>query len=296
MAMIRARLDDVGLSFVELNQREFADVTLDFQIEGVEVNGRLNFGDRSYALEEFSGVYIRLADESVPLELDGEDPATSGVRYLRSLYETLLSWCQVTPARVVTRPSAAASNVSKPYQAQLIRTHGFGVPETLVTNDPQLVLEFYRRHDRVVYKSISSTRSVVRMLRDEDLRRIDSILWCPTQFQAFVEGLNVRVHTVAGQCFATAIRTDSIDYRYPHHHGAATVQMSGIGLPNELAERCLGLSDALNLPFAGIDLIIEPSGRAVCLEVNPSPAFSFYEAETEQPISHALALYLAGLF
>ena len=29
-----------------------------------------------------------------------------------------------------------ASNGSKPYQTQLIRAHGFAVPETLITNDP----------------------------------------------------------------------------------------------------------------------------------------------------------------
>jgi D-alanine-D-alanine ligase-like ATP-grasp enzyme len=51
---------------------------------------------------------------------------------------------------------------------------------------------------------------------------------------------------------------------------------------------------ALNLAFAGIDLRITPQGAVYCLEVNPSPAFSCYEAHTGQPIAKALARYLAG--
>ena len=62
-------------------------------------------------------------------------------------------------------PTAAmGSNGSKPYQAQLIARHGFRVPETIITNDPDRVLEFQAQHDRVIYKSASGIRSIVRVL------------------------------------------------------------------------------------------------------------------------------------
>ena len=65
-------------------------------------------------------------------------------------------------------------------------------------------------------------------------------------------------------------------------------------LPDELAERCLRLAQALGLAFAGIDLKLTPDRQVYCFEVNPSPAFSYYEAHTGQPIAHAVARYLAG--
>jgi hypothetical protein len=34
-------------------------------------------------------------------------------------------------------------------------------------------------------------------------------------------------------------------------------------------------------------------GRVICFEVNPSPAFSYYERHTGQPIARELALWLA---
>ena len=70
--------------------------------------------------------------------------------------------------------------------------------------------------------------------------------------------------------------------------------MRAYDLPAELARRCVQLSAALGLAFAGIDLRIAPDGDVVCFEVNPSPAYSYYEAHTEQPIAAAVARYLAG--
>ena len=46
--------------------------------------------------------------------------------------------------------------------------------------------------------------------------------------------------------------------------------------------------------FAGIDLKITPENHVYCFEVNPSPAFSYYESQTGQAISTAVADYLSG--
>ena len=80
----------------------------------------------------------------------------------RNLFDTITRWAEITPARVVNRVAPMGSNFSKPYQAQLIQRYGFEVPETLITNDPELVREFRARHGRVIYKSISGVRSIVQ--------------------------------------------------------------------------------------------------------------------------------------
>ena len=152
---------------------------------------------------------------------------------------------------------------------------------------------FRARHGRVVYKSLSGVRSVVRTLEGADLERLDRIRWCPTQFQAFVEGTNVRVHVIGGQVFATAIETRATDYRYAEREGGPA-ELRATELPGELAARCVGMARGLGLDFAGVDLKLAPDGRAYCFEVNPSPAFSYYEANTGQPIAQAVARYLAG--
>ena len=51
-------------------------------------------------------------------------------------------------------------------------------------------------------------------------------------------------------------------------------------------------TDADITAVAGIDLKLAPDGRVVCLEVNPSPVFSYYELHTGQPIAAAIARLL----
>jgi glutathione synthase/RimK-type ligase-like ATP-grasp enzyme len=52
------------------------------------------------------------------------------------------------------------------------------------------------------------------------------------------------------------------------------------------------MARALGLELAGIDLRIGADGVAYCFEVNPSPAFSFFELHTGQPIAASIAQHL----
>ena len=294
LVMVCEQLSKLSVPYVVFNQRNFAGTQLEFEISGGRVTGWIHIEGRNYRLEHFTGIYTRLMDDRFLPELDDEPANSPKRRYCRALHDTLIRWCEITPARVVNRMAPMGSNFSKPYQAQLIREQGFAVPETLITNDPDLVREFRNRHKRVIYKSISGTRSIVQTLQDKDLERLDHIRWCPTQFQEYVEGTDVRVHTVNTEVFASAVSTDTTDYRYAYRQGGET-ELKAIELPHELAERCVRLSQALGLVFAGIDLKITPDNQVYCFEVNPSPAFSYYEANTGQPIAHAVARYLAGM-
>jgi hypothetical protein len=292
LAMVRAELDELEAPYAIFNQRRFAEMDMGFGVSDAGVSGWLRIARRSARLEEVRAVYTRIMDDAVLPELRGEAPLSPRRSACRRLHETLVRWYEIAPALVLNRSRPMASNGSKPYQAQLIREQGLLVPETLITNDPDLVRDFHARHGRVVYKSISGVRSIVQTLREEELTRLERIRWCPTQFQVFVEGTNVRVHTVGSAVFATAMHTTATDYRYAAGDDDSSTQLEPYELPDELADRCVALSSALDLPFAGIDLKITPDGEAFCFEVNPSPAFSYYESHTGQPIARAVAQYL----
>ena len=294
LALVRQRLEERGVPYVSFSQRQFDTMELEFAVTAGSVTGYLMIGGRSCSLEGFTGVYTRLMDEQHLPELRTKPLDSPLRRAARALHEALTRWYEVAPARVVNRTGPMGSNFSKPYQAQLILQEGFRVPETLITNEPELVREFHARHTRVIYKSMSGMRSIVQIVDGADLERLDRIRWCPTQFQAFVDGTNVRVHTVGEAAFATAITTDAIDYRYAQQQVGDAPRLEAAELSDELRERCLRLSRALELPFAGIDLKITPDGEVFCFEVNPSAAYSYYESQTGQPISLALANYLAG--
>jgi hypothetical protein len=293
LAMVREALEELELPYALLNQRRFAEIDMGFSVSEAGVAGWLRLGRSAFRLEEIRAVYTRIMDDTALPELRGEPPGSPSRTACRNLHETLVRWYEVAPARVVNRSRPMASNASKPFQAQLIREHGLAVPETLVTNDPELARGFYAAHPRVIYKSISGVRSIVQTLGEADLARLEQIRWCPTQFQAYVEGTNVRVHTIGTEVFATAVTTTATDYRYAGHGQDGETDLEPYELSDELAERCLAVAQALELPFAGIDLKITPEAEAFCFEVNPSPAFSYYESHTGQPIARAVARYLA---
>lgn len=293
LAMVREQLDKLNAPYVLFNQRQFASMEMEFEIKAGWVSGWLRSQNQTYHLEDFSGVYTRLMDDRLLPEVQNETVNSPQRRYCRALHDTLIRWYEITPGRVVNRTAAMGSNFSKPYQAQLIQQAGFDVPETLVTNDPELVREFRDRYQQVIYKSISGIRSIVQTLEDKDLENLDRIRWCPVQFQEYLAGTNIRVHTVDTKVFATAINTDTTDYRYAHQQGGKT-ELQAIELSDELAQKCIKLAQLLGLAFAGIDLKITPDNQVFCFEVNPSPAFSYYEANTGQPISQAVAHYLAN--
>ncbi len=294
MLLVKEALESNGTRHVVLNQRKYSSMKMSLEIRRGKPSGKLQLNGDSYSIDEFTGVFTRLMDFHHLPELKDAPVNSPDLNFCRNLFDTLTRWAEITPARVVNRVAPMGSNFSKPYQAQLIKHYGFEVPETLITNDPDLVRAFRARHGRIIFKSISGVRSIVQTLTDDDMTRIDSIRWCPTQFQAFVEGTNVRVHTVGDKVFATAIKTDATDYRYAHRQSGDHADLRPVELSDDLSEMCVKLAAGLGLAFAGIDLKITPENYVYCFEVNPSPAFSYYESQTGQPISRAVAEYLSG--
>ena len=70
--------------------------------------------------------------------------------------------------------------------------------------------------------------------------------------------------------------------------------LTEIDLPTEIHERCQNLASSLGLPFCGIDLRRMPDGRWVCFEVNPMPAYTYFESTSGLPIARTLVELLSA--
>jgi hypothetical protein len=285
IALLLRELRELCAPVAVFNQRHFDAASFDFEMSDGAIHGAFQIEDETHPLESVQAVYARLMDDCSLPELRDEAP---GSPRRHGCAARLLEWLEITPALVVTRAGPNASNGSKTYQATIAAAQGFLVPNTLVTNDPAAALAFYAEFGRVIYKSVSGIRSVVSQFDENDLLRLDSIRWCPVQFQEAVDGLDVRVHVVGETVFATAIESTDVDYRY------GEAELAPFDLSRDLADRCIDLARALDLPFAGIDLRISSSGASYCFEVNPSPAYSYFQMATGQPIAQALAFLLVS--
>lgn len=291
LVAVRDALYSQGYSPVFLDQRYILDTQVELEVDS-EIRGTISSKNFHIKLEEIAATYMRPYD--LHLLSDFANANTDGQEWQHALgiEDTLTTWANITPTLVVNRPNSMAANNSKPFQAKWIKSLGFEIPDTLITTTPADVLDFWKAYGDVVYKSISGIRSIVSRLSDKHMDRIENIVWCPTQFQQYVRGNDFRVHVVGTDIFSCKIISEADDYRYAGKHGRS-VTIEPFDLPEEIANRCKLLASSMKLDVAGIDLRHAPdNNKWYCFEVNPSPGFTYFQDETDQPIDEAIAKLL----
>jgi glutathione synthase/RimK-type ligase-like ATP-grasp enzyme len=236
-----------------------------------------------YSFGAIGGAFVRLHHEpSVPSNLDL--PAQERALFIRERRGALLHLLNALPCVVANRPTAGRTNGSKPLQMQQLTRAGFDVPEWIATNDPAVTRAFCETHrGGVIYKTCSGVRARVRMIDPELLKRMDNGT-SPVVIQAYIQGVDVRVHTVGEQAFPTQIESRGVDYRY-QAQGSLYTETT---MPQGLADRCCQVAAEEGLVVAGFDFRVTEDGTWYCLEVNPMPTFLPYEMATRQPIGAAI--------
>lgn len=285
LARVKRALEEDEAPAFFLDQQRVLDTQVKLAVNG-RVTGRIRAGGAEIELEAITGCYFRPYDVRRMHSVESSGRGSPALSHALQIESAMSAWAEVTPALVLNRPSAMASNNSKPYQASLIRKSGLRIPETLITTDPEAVRRFQRKHGALIYKSISGVRSIVKRLDCDADWRLADVGNCPTQFQQYIEGTEYRAHVVGREVFACEVVSNAVDYRYPDTEAP---RISACILPDCVNERCLAVSEMLGLPLCGIDLRQTPDGEWYCFEANPSPGFTFYEDSAGLPIAEAIA-------
>lgn len=287
MDAVCAALEERDAPVRFLDQRKAIETTveLNFAPDG-QLAGCIFDPHGEIDLQRIGATYLRPYETSQACGITKtDDPA---YQRAANVDTQLIAWADLSPSPVVNRPARMAVNNSKPYQLAMIARFGFNIPNTLVTTDEAEVRRFIDHHGSVIYKSVSGVRSIVSRLDHVKPALLVDVANCPTQFQEYIPGVDVRVHVAGEVVLATRITSEASDYRYASRSGA-NLSMASMDLPEEIARQCRTMASAMGLYFAGIDLRSTPDGAWFCLEVNPSPGFTFYEAGTGQPIAAAVA-------
>jgi glutathione synthase/RimK-type ligase-like ATP-grasp enzyme len=289
-----ARLEHLGFPYMFLDELRYpGDFHATWATGPAGITGYIEGPLGKVNLRDVTGIYARYVRHR-------GGPAHTGCNereqeiITAEFQASLMYLFDAMPCVVVNRVKASTSNDSKLFQELLVASYGFLTPRTLVTTDPLHAADFYHAcGKKVIYKSVSSVRSIVRRLTDADLPRLDAVRNCPTQFQQWIPGVDIRVHVVGSEVFATELVSEACDYRYASRSGDSLTARA-IDLPPEIAQACVNLTKDSGLIVAGIDLRRTPGSRYYCFEMNPSPGFLFYERATGQPISAAVAHLLRG--
>ena len=175
-------------------------------------------------------------------------------------------------------------------QLAIVASLGVPTPETLLTNDPEAVLDFGRRHPRSIFKPVQGgahARHLTAAHLDE--HNLANLAHAPVTLQEEVPGTNVRVFVAGERVLACEVRTGELDFR-----DDPSPRIIPHALDPEAEATCLRIARALDLLWTGIDLRLTPEGRYVFLEANPSPMFLGFERQTGLPLTESLAALLVG--
>lgn len=192
-------------------------------------------------------------------------------------------------------------------QLKRAKSLGFNIPQTLITNDPDKVIEFFKKNKGdIVVKTLSggiigegneATGIYSSVIRNKKLASIDLVKYTPTLFQEYVpKRSELRITVVGNQVFAAEIDSQSnpntiIDWR----RDIDNVPHRIFNLPETESERCLKLVRSFGLNFGAIDMIRTPENDLVFLEINPNGQWAWIEDATGMPISKAMVNLLSGI-
>jgi glutathione synthase/RimK-type ligase-like ATP-grasp enzyme len=207
-----------------------------------------------------------------------------------------IEWC--TDSRWVNHPSAERAASRRVLQLKQARAAGLRVPATLVTNDRSAVLELAAVDEAIVYKRIGVSRDgppvPTRLLREEDMSRLDDLAACPAIFQEYIPAASdIRTTFVGGECYSVEIHSEQ--GKFPTDSRLdLSVPIEPHDLDDGVVERLRALMSELGLVFGAIDLRLTPDGEYVFLEINPSGQFLFAELLTGLPLASRLARFLVA--
>ncbi|GAA2870400.1 hypothetical protein GCM10010517_30610 [Streptosporangium fragile] len=266
------------------------------------VRRRLHTNGEILDLDALTALWWRRPTPIVP------DPALTDeaiARYTVKECHSLLAglWEHLRCPQLPARESTFRRAGHKPYQLALAAELGFRIPETVITTSEEAFLDFHDRHDgRIVTKPLDipwvegvgggiTVSRACEPVTARDLAHTDALRFCPVIVQEQIpKRVELRVTVVGRQIFAAEIHSQvsnraRLDWRrYDTHVTPHRIHR----LPDEVAARCLALTDRLGLRYGAMDLIVTPDGRYVFLEINPNGQWLWIEHLTGLPISEAV--------
>jgi len=281
LGYLRARGADAEL----LDSREFPSA-LRVARDPVRGTGLLRLpGGRRLEFGEITAVYWRCYHGVAPPPLPDAEQAHIAQNDARSLFESLLV---DLPARWVNGFRAFQMHQTKPVQLARVAAIGVRTPATLLTNDPQSVLDFTERHPRCIFKPVQGgahTRRVTpEHLSDRNLR---NLAYSPVTIQEEVPGKDVRVFVAGQRVLACEIDTASVDFR-----DDPDPKIKPVELPVATEDASRRIARTLDLLWTGIDYRRTDAGEYVFLEANPSPMFLGFQQRSGLPLTESLAAVL----
>lgn len=193
----------------------------------------------------------------------------------------------------ISHPVATNTASNKLVQLQAAKKCGFRVPQTIVSQDPDVIREFHSTLNAgVIIKSLHPSANemvLTNMLTKDYLSSDESIRLCPAIYQEFIPGAkHLRVNCFGREIYAALLETSELDWR-PH---LDKTKMKATNLDADTKECIYRVCKELQLEMGIFDFKLTPDGDIVWLEVNPQGQFLFIQGIIGVDLASAFTKFL----
>ncbi|WPO81749.1 MvdD family ATP-grasp ribosomal peptide maturase [Chryseobacterium sp. JJR-5R] len=249
--------------------------------------------DKKHRLDDISAVWYRRAyniGKGVKDELDAKFFGAA----MGEIRNTLFGFLESVDAYSLGKPSVYRRLDSKEEQLKIADKLGLNIPATAVTNSPEEAKRFIIKHGDVVAKMQTGfaiyedgVENVVftNVVNEDKLEELDTLLYCPMQFQKKIEKKKeLRITIVGRDVYAFEIDSQQseaakTDWR---KDGVNLIdKWIPTELPQDIEAKLLELLDVYHVDYGAIDMIVSPEDEYYFIEINGAGEFFWLDNLTE---------------
>ncbi len=249
--------------------------------------------EAKHRLDDIAAVWYRRAYNMGHGLKEEMDPKFFGAA-MGEIRNTLFGFLESIDTYALGKPSVYRRLDSKEEQLKIADKIGLKIPESCITNNPEEARKFILKHQNVIAKMQTGfaiyedgVECVVftNVVSEDNLEELDSLLYCPMQFQKKIEKKKeLRVTVVGRDVYTFEIDSQQseeakIDWR---KDGVNLIKKwERTELPADIEAKILELLDVYNVDYGAIDIIVSPEDEYYFIEINAAGEFFWLDNLTE---------------
>lgn len=301
--IVMERFKELGKDVFRLNSDTFSDqLQFEYSVNKQGVSVQLKQGDALISMEAIEAVYYRkLWHIGIPddLHVTFQNIYFQEYTTMRSLFfDALRDLPWMNPMDIDHRIGE-----NKLEQLSYARKSGLNIPESLFTNDPVKVKDFFYsvcKGNMIAKLHGSLSRSMkgdtpffpTTRIGESDLERLDTLAYCPMIFQQNIEKMyELRIIYIDGTFFTGKINALASEAGKTDWRAAKDIMPSWelYSLPEQVCSALDTMMRDLGLYFGAIDMIRQTDGTYIFLEVNPQGEWGMIQRDLGYPIGQTIA-------
>ncbi len=308
--LILTHLEDSHASSVRdyLNQKEVDNFTVvtenllgDYKINfsSVDLIYTLSNGGRTIELNPSWNIWnrrIMIPDRNKGMPKDLQDLVTDECE---KTWDGLL---MAHKGKVVNRPQNHFYANSKLDQIKFALERGMYVPDTIVTNNPSNLKDFYEKHKGNICFKLQKGAAIrtpernkvvyTNKVTEEQMKNASLVSSHPSLFQEYIDK-DFEIRIIANDKIATGIAIHSqdsevskVDYR---RYDLDNVRYNHVELPDNVKDFCSSMLTHYGLHFGAFDFIYSKDRKYFFLELNPNGQWLWLEEQSGYNLTKEVA-------